>query len=144
MRDEGPSNAQELYEAHIEGLSRPLPEDAMRLVRGEVNLHDGLLSRVEWSPIRLELQFRAGDLQVGYFDALLCYGNPVTDVGGTTFLQEIVGRRDVEVLYDEFDTSEDGRWVHRMLYWPQREIQVQFESFTVSVTPAASRFDDGA
>jgi hypothetical protein len=144
MRGDGPSNAQALYEAHISAMSRPLPQDAMRLVHGEVNLHDGVLRRVEWSSSGLELQVRAGDLQAGYFDALLSYGRALADVEDEKFLRESVGRRDVEILYDEFDTSETGGWVHRLLYWPRREVRVRFETFVVTVTAAASRFDDGA
>ena len=63
------------YEAHVGGLAPALPEPAQRLVR-EVTLHDGLIRSVSRVGDRLELQFRAGDQQTGYFDARLCYTAP--------------------------------------------------------------------
>ena len=46
---------------------------AQRLIR-EVSLHDGLLRTLSGDAEGLELIFRAGDQQTGYFDARLAYG----------------------------------------------------------------------
>jgi hypothetical protein len=55
-------------------------------------------------------------------------------------VRHAVGRRDVELLYDEFDAA-DTRWVHRFLFWPCHEVSVYFGAFTLAVTPALGRFD---
>ena len=56
------------------------------------------------------------------------------------FLRDAVGRRDIEVLYDEFDAA-DTHWVHRFLFWPYQEVSVHFGAFTLAVTPAPGRFE---
>ena len=47
----------------------PSVPDAARRLANAISLHDGLLRGVERTNGRLELLFRAGDQQVGYFDA---------------------------------------------------------------------------
>jgi len=49
--------------------SGPGVPDAARRLANAISLHDGLLRGVERTNGRLELLFRAGDQQVGYFDA---------------------------------------------------------------------------
>ena len=58
------------------------------------------------------------------------------------FLQSSVGRRDIELPYDEFD-SHETYWIHRLLFWPYREVSVRFAIVELQVTPAQRRFDEG-
>ena len=93
-----------------------------------MSLHDGLLKTVERAANRFEMLFRAGDTSTGYFDARLSYHNVGLSPSDEQFLRYAAGRRDVELLYDEFDAA-DTHWVHRLLFWYQ-EVSVHFEAST--------------
>lgn len=130
------------YLAHLAALGSTLPDAARRLAN-EVALHDGLLRGVERRNGRLELLFRAGGQQTGYFDAWLRYDGVGMTTEDAQFLQSAVGRRDIELLYDEFDAHDTG-WVHRLLFSPDHEVQVRFAVLELQVFPAAGRFAEGA
>jgi hypothetical protein len=130
------------YLAHLAALGPTLPDVARRLAT-EVSLHDGLLGGVERKNERLELLFRAGDNQVGYFDAWLQYDGVVIAEADAQFLQSAVGRRDIELWYYEFD-SHSGGWVHTLLFWPYHEVSVPFSKISLRLFPATGRFDQGA
>ncbi len=129
------------YLAHFSALGPTVPDAARRLTK-EVSLHDGLLRGVERGSGRLELLLRAGDQQVGYFDAWLQYDEAGIDEADAQFLKSAIGRRDIELLYDEFDAHETG-WVHRLLFSPYHEVSVRFAVINLQVFPAAGRFDRG-
>jgi hypothetical protein len=143
LPDEKPDSVLRAYQAHIEAISSALPRGAVRLAT-DVSLHDGLLRRVRCDSRSLELMIRAGDQRHGYFDAQLSYGGTEVTQEDLRFLQDSVGRRDVELLYDEFDLLSEHRWEQRMLFWPYREITVMFETLGLQVTPASDRFSEGA
>ena len=128
-----------MYEAHLAALGPRLPSGARRL-QSEVSLHDGLLRAVEYAADRFELSFHAGDNSTGYFDARLSYNDAKLFPSDEQFLRTAVGRRDVELLSDEFDAA-DRYWVHRFLFWPYLEVSVYFGAFTLAVTPTLGRFD---
>jgi len=141
MRDDDAALIPAAYEAHVRELVPPLPASAQRLVR-EVSLHDGLLRKLSREQDKLDMLFRAGDQQMGYFDARLRYTSVELTSENEKFLDAIVGDREVELLYDEFDSLGDGqRWIHRLLFWPYREVFIPFAAFDLRVTPAARRFD---
>lgn len=142
MPDEEAELVQVAYLAHLAALGPTLPDAARRLAN-EVNLHDGLLRGVKRTNGRLELLFRAGDQQVGYFDAWLQYDGAGIAEADAQFLNGAVGRPDIELLYDEFDSHENC-WVHSLLFWPYREVSVRFAVIELQVFPAAGRFDGGA
>jgi len=129
----------ESYRAHLDSLGSALPEAAHRLST-EVSLHDALIRRAEHQDANFELVCRAGDQLRGYVDAQIVYGNVTVSEDDEQFLNSAVGRADIEVLYDEFDSS-DARWVHRLLFWPYREVAVHFATLQMNVTRAHSRFD---
>jgi len=118
--------------------------DNVTVVQGsEVSLHDDLVRGVSHANGRLEVLFRAGDQEGGYFDARLRYGDVELTEADEQFLKTAADRPDIELLYDEFDSSSKG-WVHRMLFWPYQEISVHFAAFDLKVAVAAGRFDSGA
>jgi hypothetical protein len=142
MPDAEVEQVREEYQAHLARFVPTLPDDLQRLAR-DVNLHDGRIRRVASTSGTLEVLVRAGDLQTGYLDVLLLYGSAEVLEADQHFLENAAGRRDVELLYDELDSS-DGRWVHRMLFWPYHEVSVRFAALKLSVAPVTGRFDDGA
>jgi hypothetical protein len=139
MRDAEAERVASAYEAHLSALGPRLPNDARRLWT-DVSLHDALLRTVERTANGFELLFRAGDNSTGYFDARLSYDDVTVSPSDEQFLRNALGRRDVELLYDEFDAA-DTHWVHRFLFWPYHEVSVHFGAFTLAVTPARGRFD---
>lgn len=140
MSDAETERVPSMYEAHLAALGPRLPNGAWRL-QTEVSLHDGLLRTVERAANRFEMVVRAGDNSTGYFDARLSYDDVSLSSADEQFLRNAVGRRDVELLYDEFDAA-DTHWVHRFLFWPYHEVSVHFGAFTLAVTPAPKRFDN--
>jgi hypothetical protein len=116
-----------------------LPQSALRLAT-EVSLHDGLLRRAHCSSHSLELLIRAGDQQRGYFDARLFYGDASVHPDDARFVEASAGRRDIELLYDEFDSETERRWVHRILFWPYHEVSVTFATLDLHLAPAPGRF----
>jgi hypothetical protein len=142
MPDEEAAGVPAAYEAHLRELAPPLPADARRLVN-ELSLHDGLLRSVSRTPHLLEILVRAGDNQTGYFDAHLRYGGAEVTEADERFLRGAWGQREVELLYDEFDSADSG-WIHRISFSPYREVCVRFAAFELRVTPAGGRFDEGA
>jgi hypothetical protein len=143
LSDHEAARAPAEYETHIERLVPPLPAAGRRFVR-EISLLDGLTRSLSVERDTLDLVFRAGDQQVGYFDARLRYTGAELTSDSESFLRAIVGDRNVDLLYDEFDSAGDGKeWIHRFLFWPYHEICVRFAGFDLEITPAARRFDEG-
>jgi hypothetical protein len=127
------------YRVHLEALRPLLPEGAVRL--SEVNLHDGLIREVRRRGVELHVVIRAGDLQVGYCDARIAYGGAIASEDALAFLESAVGRRDIEILYDELDAADGGAWKHSLLIWPYYEVAVRFDAIELTVTDATSRFE---
>lgn len=128
MSDDEAERIPAAYEAYVRGLSPSLPADALRLVN-DISLHDGMLRGVRRGAGVLELVIRAGDQEIGNFDAELTYGDPQVSPPDERFLEGSVGQRDVELLYDEFEGFGDACWAHRFLFWPYCEVSVRFTAF---------------
>ena len=136
---------QAAYEHYLSTLKPPLPSDASDLSRA-VNLHDGLLRRYHVDPPgrTIDLTFRAGDLQVGYFDLEVHYVDAVLDANADAVLRRALGNRHYELLDDEFDTASSTGWVHRFLFHPDGEAMLTFRDLTWVQTPRPDRFRDAA
>ena len=141
MPDDEAERVPSTYEAHLAALGPSFPTDAHRLCT-EVSLHDGLLRAVDRTENGLEVVFRIGQNSTGYFDARLSYEGVRLSPSDEQFLRSVIGRRRVELLYNEFDTS-DSHWVHQFMFWPYREVSIQFRALTLALNPAKERFDNG-
>ena len=130
------------YKAHVAALWPNLPEDARRLCT-DISLHDALVRGVRRTNSDLELVLRIGDRQRGYIEAVSVYGGSSIAAVNADFLDSVAGRRDTELLYDEFDSS-DGGWVHRLLFWPYNEVSILFRTLKLDLIPVADRFDNSA
>jgi hypothetical protein len=135
---------QAAYEHHLSLLVPPLPSHASDLVRA-VNLHDGLLRRyhVDRSARTMDLRFRAGDIQSGYFDLDVHYVDATVDMASDAVLCRALGDREYELQDDEFDAASTG-WLHRFLFWPDGEATVMFRELTWVQTPRRDRSSDAA
>src|SRR5207249_3904065 len=73
----------------------------------------------------LRVRIRAGDQQVGYYDADLLYLDVALEPRTIHILEKM--RRDAryELLYDELDADESRQVVHRLLFWPEDEVEIR-------------------
>ena len=131
------------YRAHVQAVLAHLP-GPLRVFAGEpdewghVSLHDG---RVEWCAFdaarSFTLQVFCGDEQLGYRRLVIQYRGRVELFGASE--SAIAGWFDdaeTEVLYDEVDVAEEGRFEHRFLLWPRGEFGVRFGDALVVSAPA--------
>lgn len=138
---EDESDPRDAYWAHVDAIESELPEPVRRLAR-DVNLHDGLIQRVQVDrpADSVSLELRCGDCQVGYFDLELVYAGVDWDRSELSELTAIADDPDTEALYDEVDRlAEGGPYVHRILWWPYREVELMFDGLTVTTTPQPDR-----
>jgi hypothetical protein len=124
------------YWRHLEtlGLHQSLKDLA------ELNPHDGYILNVEHEPSThsLRLRLRCGDLQAGYFDAVLTFvGATITPADKAT-LAEARHPAGFEILYDEVD-REAGAFVYRLLLHPAGETSIRFNDVAVVRVPVADR-----
>ena len=136
---------QALYLQHLKDLNPPLPQEAMALAL-EINLHDGLLRRfdLDREAHTLGMCFRAGDLQVGYFDLDLRYSRVNVDAASERTLRQALGQRSFQLLDHELDGTSTAGWSHRFLFAPEGEAEVTFGSVQWATTPRPDRFGDTA
>ncbi|MEQ1518921.1 MAG: DUF4085 family protein [Usitatibacteraceae bacterium] len=129
----------ERYWAFISSITDSLPEPIRELAT-VVNLHDGLVQElvVDHQKGSVDILLRCGDLQVGYSDVRLVYSGVPTSALDEAVLQEIATDPESELLYDEVDRSATG-YVHRVLFWPYREVQIDFTALRIARVPKPDR-----
>ena len=136
------------YQSHRTAVLPRLRDGAERLIQG-VNLHDAQIQSVEHQPGgALVLRALVGDLQVGYeFVELSFVGAELRLEPGATIDSLRLYDAETEIIYDEVDVQTDGRFVHRVLLWPQGEYEVVFTSLTErreEASPSDRRFREPA
>jgi len=119
----------ERYADHLAELWDRLPSTVRQFV-DEVNLHDGLIQLVAFDPGEKELALtvRAGDEQEGYFDVTLRYFDVAIAPADLDVLNAAQSDPEREMLYDELDADGPGRFVHRILFSPDGEVEITFET----------------
>lgn len=127
------------YQQRIDSLMDALPKDIAELTR--INLHDGLIRRVtvDNEAHLLSLVLRCGDLQVGYFDVDLHYSGITLTTQQLQVLSRRAHDRHTEILADEIDMAADGRFVHRLIFWPYDELEITFAGLTIQKRDQAGR-----
>lgn len=120
------------YQQHIQVISDFAPVAIADL--SKTNLHDGLIRRVvvKHNTNELLLSLRCGDLQVGYFDLELLYSGVSLDIQLLKVLSRRAHDKQTEILADEIDAAADGRFVHRLLFWPEDEISITFANLRLT------------
>jgi|tagenome__1003787_1003787.scaffolds.fasta_scaffold19850960_1 hypothetical protein len=123
------------YQRHLESIGADLDGGAEQLL--SVYLHDAQVRVCNLDEdATLRLRALTGDLQRGYEWLSLQY-HRAGIVGAT--IEDLSGRiteHGTELLYDEVDVCNDGRYEHRILMWPDGEFGVRFASLTVTREPA--------
>jgi hypothetical protein len=133
------------YGKHVARLLPSVPPDLHDLVQGKISLHDGLVldARLDDAGKDLRLLLRCGNCQDGYFDLELRYGALREPRPTASQLEELLSLR-AEALCTEFDRTEDGLLVHRILFWkppPYRELEMVFDELSVAQTACANGED---
>jgi hypothetical protein len=107
-----------------------------------LNLHDGLIDQfvIDKSKKEICLSLICGDNQRGYSKVEIKYKEPQGVGAATHKIRKLLQNRDTEILYDEFDLSNDGRFIHRYLFWPEFiELKISFKSLNVQSHPKQNR-----
>ncbi|MFF2368950.1 hypothetical protein [Agromyces sp. NPDC058110] len=128
----------EEYQAHNDEVLPRLSNGAERLIQ-EINLHDAQIHAFEHRADH-DLVMRAliGDLQVGYqFIELTFHDSQLRLEPGSTLESLRLLDDETEIIYDEVDVQSDGRFVHRVLLWPEGEYEVIFTSLAERREPSA-------
>jgi len=128
------------YWRHIDSLVAQLPATVRRLAK-HVNLHDGLVRRalVDRRAGSLALELRCGDLQVGYSDTDLVYSGVDFSSVDLALLEKRAGDPETELLYDEVDLDDAGRFVHRISFEPHGEVDIRFSALRIREIPRSDR-----
>lgn len=126
----------QLYEEHLMDIQGRLSPDALALAR-TVNIHDGHMKKWRQTGTTIELELVAGDLQSGYQRIVLVFV-------GASLLEppslDDLGFTDAgtELLYDELNVADDGRFEYRVLVSPAGEFAIRFAGVTIQTTPATA------
>lgn len=104
-----------------------------------LNLHDAQIQWWELTGAQFRWSLLIGDLQSGYqlveitYRAAALMGiNPSALVAA-----DLETSADAELLSDELDARDDGRFEHRFRFWPDHEFGVVFSDVDVALTPAS-------
>jgi hypothetical protein len=126
--------------AYWDYLATLLPKmpPVVRELATTINIHDGLIEMVVFDRAaqQLRLELLVGDLHEGYASIHLCYSSAVFETGT---LKVIASDSESEALYDEVDVQPDGRFEHRILFWPYRELGISFGSLALTKVPRVDR-----
>jgi hypothetical protein len=137
MTDEDAEAIAPAYRLHLEAID--LPQAVQDLAT--LNPHDAYILDVEHEPqiSLLRLRLRCGDLQAGYFDALLCFSGVTIAPAHAATLAEARRPAKIEILYDEVDRAESGAFEYRLLLHPVGEAAFQFKDVEIARIPVADR-----
>ena len=139
LTDEEDATVRGAYEARLAEIGPRLPTSMADLRR--VSLHDALIESVRWTPslAELRLDLVAGDLEVGYRALHLTYRGAMLGKARTESLRNAASNREACVLYQEIDIVDDGLLVHRLLFWPNDEVTIEFNELGYVCEPRDGR-----
>jgi hypothetical protein len=140
VSDEESDAIVERYAAHLAVLAPTLPP-ALQALAYDPALHDAIFGEgtVDHRRRRLVLAVRCGDQQMGYEDREMVYDGVDLSRLDQGALAAAVADPKTELLYDEIDRGEAGAFVHRILFWPTRVIEIVFEEFRMRSEPRPDR-----
>lgn len=140
LSDREADKVAQAYADHLESFLPRLPASLLALAKN-TNLHDGRIRQVSVDRVAasVTLAVRCGDLQSGYFDVDLIYESVDFTNSELSEMKAIAQDPRAEVLYDEVDTNIHNRWVHRILFWPYRELCFDFGNLNLRVESRNTR-----
>lgn len=120
------------YRNYIESIYKQLPF-VLKLLVQSINLHDGRLKVVSFSPEKKKLVIRGvfGDLESNYFILEIKY-LMVSNVSIDSLLC-IFKNQELEILSDEIEVLAKNLFSHRILFSTQKDIDIQFQDIELTV-----------
>jgi hypothetical protein len=131
LTNEETDRIRDAYWNSIETLLPHLPTQLAALAT--TNLHDSLPESVIVDRINksILLTVLAGDLSSGYFKLTITYYDvDIDDIDISTF-SHVLGHPNSELLFDEVDIVNEGKFVHRILFYPYGEFTITFSSINI-------------
>lgn len=127
------------YRRHLEEISAALPLP-LRSLATDISLHDAVIERITWQPATGALAIALVAFRVGvpnaYDSVVLEYGGAMLGEARVDSLRAVARDREAQILDFEVDIDdEDGRFIHRLLFWPREEVAIDFRTFDCQVTP---------
>ena len=124
------------YEQHLDVLAPALPAPVRVLAR-ELVLHAARIRRVglDRRGRELRLELRCGDERLGWYDLDLTYLGAILDAADVARLAAAARAPETRLLFDEVDAAPDGAFLHRLLFWPYREVEVMFRALALRMLP---------
>ena len=144
------------YDAHIREIADRLPPELATLAKEpRLNLHDARIRSIvvdrQAGTVEMNLTtepdhsqgFRDVDLHLVFGGATFVPDDlqPVAYAVGATYSSEHWGTTRTEVLAQEVDIADDGRFLLRIRLWPFHEFAIAFATMSLTESPASP--DDG-
>lgn len=125
------------YQRHLDTCD--LPESVRALAH--LNPHDAYVLNFEHKPREgtLRLRLRCGDLQRGYFDAVLDFAEAILAPKDAETLVLARYPAAYEILYDEVDRVGSDAFEYRLLLDPTGEVAIRFSRVAIDRRPVADR-----
>jgi hypothetical protein len=141
LTDEEENAACRAYEARVAEITPLLPPSMVCLLRG-ASLHDAIIESVQWTPSRAELRLElVGDdaSEVGYQTVELTYRGAMLGAARIASLRNVASNREACILYQEIDIADEGVLTHRLLFWPNEEVTIDFRELDYACAPRDDR-----
>ncbi len=137
------------YQAHVSNIAAMLPPDLAAFASDpRLNLHDAHIRRIavdrEAGTVVLTVALgHEGGLRLTFGDASFIPDNlqAVAYAVGATYTTDRWGTTRTEILAQEIDVTDEGRYLLRLRLWPFGELGLAFSSFSLTERPATA--DDG-
>lgn len=131
------------YLARLDAIEPHLSETARVLAR-TVYLHDAFIESARWNPALSELTLKLVADQIApvecYETLTLVYSGARLDELTVATLERLARDRDTEILRDEVDRDDaTGHLEHRILFWPDGEIAIEFRELSLTREPREDR-----
>jgi hypothetical protein len=117
------------YQENLHSIDPFITDEIKKFIK-EVNVHDALTKKIciNRNPGDLRLELRCGDLQVGYYDVHVSFKEvKISDVVINRW-REILNDKDVEILADEINLTEKGKFSYGLIFSSYKDICFEFEN----------------
>ncbi|WP_344059562.1 hypothetical protein [Terrabacter lapilli] len=137
-----PDRAQDVvirdYRRHLRDLRRTA---LVLRALAELNLHDAQVQRWHLTDAQFRWSLLIGDLESGYQLVDISYraASLVGIDARALVAAQLDTSADAELVSDELDALDDGRFEHRFRFWPELEFGVAFGQVDVTLLSASSQ-----
>lgn len=132
-----------IYEDYCENLkklSQAMPSDIKQLAMG-INLHDAIIENVVvfTQEHSIALTLVVGDLSIGYQTVKIVYENVTMDKSSLDIIEKRSRDRCTCILSQEIDYGANGQYIHRLIFWPEDEVEISFLNLKLIIESCENR-----